>query len=230
MPPQIHPFDLFCLFWAFLFNKYFPPALLLLLHFPTLAAPAIFAPFPSIWRPFSPCLVLAPVQKFNAIKSASFCVSATRCCNLLLFTHFVDLFRGGIVARLWQIVEIWGVSVRNTAYSSVEPCLKSRHYLKLFIFSTKSGPQRQMLFYLDYFYQLLLHIRKTCFIFAPATHPKALHVLSKTFRPPRSGPALVLRHAGHASATHEELKTAFRYTAIPTLSKPLPPYTFPART
>nr|DAO03787.1 MAG TPA: hypothetical protein [Caudoviricetes sp.] len=37
-----------------------------------------------------------------------------------------------------------------------------------------------------------------------------MHVLSKTFRPPRSGPALVLRHAGHASATHEELKTAFR--------------------
>jgi len=57
---------------------------------------------------------------------------------------------------------------------------------------------------------VLLHIRKSRFIFAPATHPKALHVLSKTFHPPRSGTALVLRHAGHASATHEELKTAFR--------------------
>lgn len=34
---------------------------------------------------------------------------------------------------------------------------------------------------------MLLHIRKSRFIFAPATHPKALHVLSKTFRPPRSG-------------------------------------------
>lgn len=28
---------------------------------------------------------------------------------------------------------------------------------------------------------MLLHIRKTCFIFAPATHPKALHVLSNGF-------------------------------------------------
>lgn len=67
-----------------------------------------------------------------------------------------------------------------------------------------------MLFHLDYFYKVLLHIRKTCSIFAPATNSKALHVLSKIFRPPRSGPALVLRHAGHASATHEKLKTAFR--------------------
>lgn len=162
--------------------------MLLLLHFPTLAAPAIFAPFPAIWRRFSPCLVLAPVQKFNAIKQPPFRFR----CKLLTFTDFVDLSPGGMVIRLLEIVEIWGV----------EPCLKSRHYLKLFILSTKSGPQRQMLFYLDYFYQLLLHIRKTCFIFAPATYPKALHVLSKTFRPPR--------HAGHASATHEELKTAFR--------------------
>lgn len=186
----------------------------------TAATLARFAPFPSIWRRFSSCLVLVPVQKFNAIKQPPFCFR----CKLLTFTDFADLLRGGIVARLWEIVEIWGVSVRNRAYPSVEPCLK------LFIFSTKSGPQRQMLFYLDYFYQLLLHIRKSCFIFAPATHPKALHVLSKTFRPPRSGLALVLRHAGHASATHEELKTAFRYTAIPTLSKPLPPYTFPPRT
>ena len=80
----------------------------------------------------------------------------------------------------------------------------------MFISSTKSGSQRRMLFKLDYFYQLLLHIRKSRFIFAPATHPKALHVLSKTFRPPRFGPALVLRHAGHASATHEELKTESR--------------------
>jgi hypothetical protein len=150
--PQIRPFDRFCLFWAFLFNKYFPPALPSLLHFPALAAPAIFAPFPAIWRHFSPYPVLTPVQKFNAVKSASFCASATRCCNLLLFTHFVDLSPGGMVIRLLGIVEIWGVSVRNTAYSSVEPCLKSRHYLKLFIFSKKSGPQRQMLFYLDYFY------------------------------------------------------------------------------
>lgn len=81
--PQIRPFDRFCLFWAFLFNKYFPPALPSLLHFPALAAPAIFAPFPAIWRHFSPYPVLTPVQKFNAVKSASFCVSATRCCNLL---------------------------------------------------------------------------------------------------------------------------------------------------
>lgn len=167
--PQIHPFDLFCLFWAFLFNKYFPPALLSLLHFPTLAAPTIFAPFPAIWRHFSPHPVLTHVQKFNAIKQPPFRFR----CKLLTFTDFVDLLSGGITARLWQIVEIWGV----------EPCLKSRHYLKLFISSTKSGPQRQMLFYLDYFYQLLLHIRKTCFIFAPATHPKALHVLSNGFPP-----------------------------------------------
>lgn len=119
--PQIHPFDRFCLFWAFLFNKYFPPALLLLLHFPTLAAPAIFAPFPSIWWHFSPCPVLAPVQKFNAIKQSPFRFR----CKLPTFTDFVDLLRGGIVARLWEIVEIWGVSVRNRAYSSIEPCLKS---------------------------------------------------------------------------------------------------------
>lgn len=149
----------------------------MLLHFPTLAAPAIFAPFPSIWRHFSPRPVLAPVQKFNAIKSASFCVSVARCCNLLQFTHFADLLRGGIVARLWEIVEIWGV----------EPCLKSRHYLKLFISSTKSGSQRRMLFKLDYFYQLLLHIRKTCFIFAPATHLNGFTFFQMVFRPPRSG-------------------------------------------
>lgn len=43
-----------------------------------------------------------------------------------------------------------------------------------------------MLFHLDYFYQVLLHIRKSRFIFAPATHSKALHVLSKAFRPPAS--------------------------------------------
>nr|DAN65625.1 MAG TPA: protein of unknown function (DUF2016) [Bacteriophage sp.] len=36
---------------GFLFNKYFPPALPLLYRLATLAAPAIFAPFPSIWRP-----------------------------------------------------------------------------------------------------------------------------------------------------------------------------------
>lgn len=36
------------------------------------------APFPSIWPNFSPRPVLAPVQKFNAIKSASFCVSVCR--------------------------------------------------------------------------------------------------------------------------------------------------------
>ena len=36
--------------------------------------------------------------------------------------------------------------------------------------------------------------------------------------------------SGHASATHEELKTAFCYTTILTLSKPLPLYTFPPRT
>lgn len=146
--PQIRPFDRFCLFWAFLFNKYFPPALLLLLHFPTLAAPAIFAPFPSIWRRFSSCPVLVPVQKFNAIKQPPFRFR----CKLLTFTDFVDLSPGGMVIRLLEIVEIWGVSVRNTAYSSVEPCLKSRHYLKLFISSTKSGSQRRMLFKLDYFY------------------------------------------------------------------------------
>ena len=81
--PQIHPFDCFLLILGFLFNKYFPPALLSLLHFPTLAAPAIFAPFPSIWRRFSPCPILAPVQKFNAIKSASFCRIRDSCCNLL---------------------------------------------------------------------------------------------------------------------------------------------------
>ena len=121
--PPIHPFALFCLFWAFLFNKYFPPALLLLLHFPALAAPAIFAPFFVDLRPFSPCLVLAPVQKFNAIKQPPF---RFRCNSSISF----------------RIVEIWGV----------EPCLKSRHYLKLFISSTKSGSQRQMLFKLDYFY------------------------------------------------------------------------------
>lgn len=149
----------------------------------TAATLARFAPFPSIWRRFSSRPVLVPVQKFNAIKQPPFRFR----CKLLTFTDFFDLLSGGMVIRLLEIVEIWGVSVRNTACSSVEPCLKSRHYLKLFIFSTKSGPQRQMLFYLDYFYQLLLHIRKTCFIFAPATHPKALHVLSKTFRPPRSG-------------------------------------------
>lgn len=81
--PTNSPFRPLCLFWAFLFNKYFPPALPLLYRLATLAAPAIFAPFPSIWRHFSPRPILAPVQKFNAIKSASFCRIRDRCCNLL---------------------------------------------------------------------------------------------------------------------------------------------------
>lgn len=89
-------------FRLLLFNKYFSPALLSLLHFPTLAAPAIFAPFPSIWRHFSPRPVVAPVQKFNAIKQPPFRFR----CKLLTFTDFADLLRGGIVARLWEIVEI----------------------------------------------------------------------------------------------------------------------------
>ena len=82
--PTNPPFLPLLLILGFLFNKYFPPALPLLYHFPTLAAPAIFAPFPSIWRHFSPRPVLAPVQKFNAIKSASFAASGTvvvTCCN-----------------------------------------------------------------------------------------------------------------------------------------------------
>lgn len=90
----------------------------MLLHFPTLAAPAILAPFPSIWRPFSPCPVLTPVQKFNAIKQPPFRFR----CKLLTFTDFVDLLSGGITARIWEIVEIWGVSVRNTAYSTLKHC------------------------------------------------------------------------------------------------------------
>lgn len=47
-------------------------------HFATTATHIAFAPFPSIWRPFSPHPVLTPVQKFNAVKSASFYASVAR--------------------------------------------------------------------------------------------------------------------------------------------------------
>lgn len=103
----------FRLFRPFLFNNNIPPVRRACSYSRTRSVSAIFAPFPAIWRHFSPYPVLTPVQKFNAVKSASFCASATRCCNLLLFTHFVDLSPGGMVIRLLGIVEIWGVSVRN---------------------------------------------------------------------------------------------------------------------
>lgn len=141
------PFDVsFYFFSRFLFSFSFfslvisalRAFLFFLLHFPffssrslfptrfnltlaTTATHTVFVPFPSIWRRFSPRPVLAPVQKFNAIKQPPFRFR----CKLLTFTDFVDLLSGGIVARLWEIVEIWGVSVRNRACSSIEPCLKS---------------------------------------------------------------------------------------------------------
>lgn len=139
--PTNPPFRPPLLILGFLFNKYFPPALPLLYHFPTIAAPAIFAPFPAIWRRFSLRPVLAPVQKFNAIKQPPFRFR----CKLLTFTDFADLLRGGIVARLWEIVEIWGVSVRNRASLIFEHALKSAYCRVLFILSPKSGPRSDFL-------------------------------------------------------------------------------------
>jgi hypothetical protein len=89
-----------------LFNNNIPPARRVFSYSRTLAAPAILAPFPSIWRRFSSCPVLVPVQKFNAIKQPPFRFR----CKLLTLTDFVDLLSGGITARIWEIVEIWGVS------------------------------------------------------------------------------------------------------------------------
>ena len=86
-------------------------SLVALISLATTATHTIFVPFPSIWRHFFPRPVLAPVQKFNAIKQPPFRFR----CKLLTFTDFVDLLRGGIVARLLGIVEIWGVPVRNRA-------------------------------------------------------------------------------------------------------------------
>ena len=95
------PFDVsFCFFSCFLFSfsffslvisdlrafLFYPRVLYslpALIYFATTATHTIFVPFPSIWRHFSPRPVLAPVQKFNAVKSASFCRIRDRCCNLL---------------------------------------------------------------------------------------------------------------------------------------------------
>lgn len=181
----------------------------MLLHFPTLAAPAIFAPFPSIWRHFSPRPVLAPVQKFDAIKQPPFRFR----CKLLTFTDFADLLRGGIVARLWEIVEIWGVSVRNRAGSRLEHVLKSAYCRVLFILSPKSGPRSDFLPNVVLFGLFLLSAlaySKNPFYLCTSNPPKGVARSFKDF-PPAS-----LRHSfyfsnlsGHASATHEELKTAF---------------------
>lgn len=107
-----------------LFNKYFPPALLLLLHFPTLAAPAIFAPFPAIWWHFSLHPILPPVQKFNAVKSALF-------------------------ALLWPVV----VTCCNSRISSISSRVVYQYFAApkhtgpqiLFILSPKSGPRSDFL-------------------------------------------------------------------------------------
>lgn len=196
----------------------------------TAATLARFAPFPSIWRRFSSCPVLVPVQKFNAIKQPPFRFR----CKLLTFTDFVDLFRGGIVARLWQIVEIWGVSVRNRADLIFEHALKSAYCRVLFILSLRLRPRSDFLpnvVQIGLFLLSALAYSKNPFYLCTSNPPKGVARSFKDF-PPAS-----LRHSfhfsnlsGHASATHEELKTAFCYTTILTLSKPLPPYTFPPRT
>ena len=51
---------------------------------------------------------------------------------------------------------------------------------------------------------------KIAFYLCTSNPPKGVARSFKDFPPPRSDPALFLEHAGHASATHEELKTAFR--------------------
>lgn len=182
----------------------------MLLHFSTLAAPAIFAPFPSIWRPFSPCLVLAPVQKFNAIKQPPFRFR----CKLLTFTDFVDLLSGGITARIWEIVEIWGVSVRNRAGLIFEHALKSAYCRVLFILSLRLGTRSDFLpnvVQIGLFLLSAIAYSKIVFYLCTSNPPKRVHVLSNGF------PLASLRHSfhfsnlsGHASAIHEELKTAFR--------------------
>lgn len=178
----------------------------------TLAAPAIFAPFPSIWRHFSPRPVLAPVQKFNAIKQPPFRFR----CKLLTFTDFADLLRGGIVARLWEIVEILGVSVRNRACSSIEPCLKSvlcspstRKAPKIVHILHKIGSATANAVPFGLFLLSAIAYLKIAFYLCTSNPPKGVARSFKDFPPASLGPALVLRHAGHASATHEELKTAF---------------------
>ena len=156
--------------------------MLLLLHFATLAAPAIFAPFPSIWRPFSPCLVLAPVQKFNAVKQPPFRFR----CKLLTFTDFVDLLSGGIVARLLGIVEIWGASVRNRAGSRLEHALKSAYCRVLFIMSPKSGPRSDFLPNVVLFGLFLLSAiaySKNAFYLCTSNPPKGVARSFKDFPP-----------------------------------------------
>lgn len=92
----------------------------------------------------------------------------------------------------------------------------------LFILSPKSGPRSDFLPNVVLFGLFLLSAiayLKIAFYLCISNTLKGVARSFKDFPP-----------AGHASATHEELKTAFRQTAILTLSKPLPPYTFPART
>lgn len=92
---------------------------------------------------------------------------------------------GWYSSRLWEIVEIqYFVTPKHT-----RPQM-------LFILSPKSGPRSDFLPNVVLFGLFLLSAisyLKIAFIFAPATHPKALHVLSKTFRPPRSGTRSISR-------------------------------------
>lgn len=83
-------------------------------------------PFPSIWRHLSPRPVLAPVQKFNAVKSASFCASVVRFPSLGDRRNF-------------------GRFVRNRASLIFEHALKSAYCRVLFILSPKSGPRSDFL-------------------------------------------------------------------------------------
>lgn len=90
----------------------------------------------------------------------------------------------------------------------------------LFILSPKSGPRSDFLPNVVQFGLFLLSAiayLKIAFYLCTSNPPKGVARSFKDFPPASLRSALVLRHAGHASATHEELK-------------PLPPYTFPART
>ena len=87
-----HQNGCFRLFRPFLFNNNIPPARRVFSYSRTLAAPAIFAPFPAIWRHFSPRPVLALVQKFNAIKVVTCCNS--RISSISLRVVWLSVFWG----------------------------------------------------------------------------------------------------------------------------------------
>lgn len=83
----------------------------------------------------------------------------------------------------------------------------------LFILSPKSGPRSDFLPNVVQFGLFLLSAlaySKNPFYLCTSNTPKGVARSFKDFPPASLRSAGVLRHAGRASATHEELKTAFR--------------------